>query len=305
MGEFRDLFLTNDMIYDVIPEKRSLTLSTSEGILLFRKRSLSQLLQLLGVSLYDYRMNPNVVKEALLKYKKSLVLGAVRSYIQGIDWYVFRTTSEQFTPIPHRMLFEFIEQVLRENGVQFERKEFKKWFRRAGMYYIIGSEKSGILNDVFDTGILVTNANTAKDGIHVMGIVKVISCDNSIRALDYYSIVHKHSAERIFQRVERDVLKAVKTIREKFPQLKARIEELGSIELSESIIRNWLEAWKQKAPKKYHKWFERTLDKYIKRHGRTELAVWQAETYLARRLQNKNISLAYTLQKSAEKRVVK
>jgi len=299
---FREIFFTTDMINDIEIGKRALVLHTSEGTILFTKRSLSQLIKGLGITIYEYRTNPELVKQKLFAFKKSMVLGVVSAERANVDWYAYRVSTEQYTPIPHRVLFDYVDGLLRENDIKVIDKVFHKWFRRTGMYWIL-DQREASFNDYFNCGILVTNANTAQDAIHVIGIVKITSCDNSIKVVDYYSNIHRGKVEDILGRVGKSVLEVVNTLRQRFPIIAGKIEELQNIRVPKSVIQNWLNTWLNRAPKKYQKWFKKSIERNINMYGYTELAVFQTETFLAKILQNKNMSLAKTLLSSAERRI--
>lgn len=302
-GKFQDLVINNVDVIAVDAKQRSLVITTPDGKILFRKRALSQLLSLLGLSIYDYKKNPDsaIVLEAFQKQERPIVVGVVESTLEGIDWYAFRSVTGEYTPIPHRLLFDFVDGVLKQHNIPYIEKKFYRWYRRSGMLWVLDQQPLDYRreNDYFIAGLLVTNANTAKDAIHVMGAIQIAQCINTISAIDYHTAVHKGEVDKILARVKDAVLNVVDALRQRYPRIKRIIEELQEEEIPESVIRVWVEKWLEKVPKKYHRWFKKMTYLNRKEFGNTKLALWQTATYFATRMQKYNLPLARAFQKEA------
>ena len=218
-------------------------------------------------------------------------------YIAGI------VASEEFTPIPHRLLFEAVERYLRDElGIDVIETRYQKWFKRAGMFYVIDRlplQYAGT-DDILSYGILVTNANTTRDSIRVYPYAEILKCQNGLIGLNMLKrvrIVHRGRVEDVLKKVLDAVADSIRELQKLAISWKYKIERLELRKVHPLELTVWLQTMRDIVPKKYHSLLERSITFNVDKYGATELARFQTLSWLSRKMTN--IKLQKELQKMA------
>jgi len=298
---FVDFPLYSHQVRQVQVLKNTLVLHTTFGRVLIAKKAVSRFLNEFGLRKKDLKENPEKVVNAILNQKWSLIFSCIRSDLDFADYACYRISTALYTPIPHSLLFAFTESVLRDLGFKVLKKKFRKWYRRSGMFFVLREYPVVFKNrqTKLQAGILVTNANTARDAIHVIAFTVLTVCDNTFAIKSYAATAHVGSVSQILQRVRKAIIKVLREA--KFTEFMEKLIKAEEEELPKSVIENWIRMWVQRMPQKYLEWFEEVVEENLTIYGMTRLALWQTATYFGTRLQNKNLALARAFQNEARK----
>ena len=291
--------------------KNSVHVFLDDGTKLVIKNSaLTSLLRQAGFTKRDFNELPEYDKRdvILTAFDKGVKLDAVE--IEPGVFVVFRVTSPEFTPIPHRVLFDFVrDHLAKKYGITVD-PVVRKYSRRTAAFFPIFKRevKTANVNDAITAGVYVSNANTGHHSIKVYAYVEVLACSNGMTVKNVgkrIRIMHVRNIERILHRVAEAVDNILSWLKKKLNILIADLERLTEEELTEDEIREWLEDVLEKLPKKYRRWFESITRKYIRQYGRNKYALWQTLTYFAPRLEKVNEDLAQRLNSMAVKLVAR
>lgn len=296
-GAFLDVRLDPGAVFEA--SRRAVIIRQGGEKIIVKNHALSQLLKLAGVKVTEWRRNPRGMLDRVRAglSGKDIVISAVR--VNEGTLVAFRVTTTEYTPIPHRVLFDFAESVIKEAGVSIIEKRVIRFFRRTAMKFVIYEQPLNYArpNDALRVSLIVSNANSADDAIHVYTWVDILACKNGLVIHDIASkhIVHVGNASSILRRVGeaiRDLLAQLNV-----EELRRKIEALQDVALSESTIQNWLKAVTARLPRKYAEWLQRELRRSTSEFGNTAEAVFQAVTAVASRAKNERV--AKTLSKLA------
>jgi len=185
---------------------------------------------------------------------------------------VYRVTSFQYTPVPHRVLFDFVSGVLDEMQLPYQ---FKGVYR-LGINTFATWRLPSMSNDVVDVYLRCRNANTGETSIKLYGYYTILVCRNGLtssRLSSTIRIVHKSSLADILSRVRNALYELIP----KLPTITRFIDEGKKIQLPRSIMLAWL---KQYSKKKLPKELVRHLEREIAKTEETLFGLSQAITYV-------------------------
>ena len=227
-------------------------------------------------------------------------ISAVKSYLPNVDYMVYRITSEKYTPIPHRLVFDFTEQILRRAGLEYK-KQFLTWKKRKGMFF--ATDRVELSFSSAKAGILVTNANTGEHAIHVTAFGFIEVCDNgailSASPSAVTRIAHVGTVGEILRRLENAITNMVWRLPVLEGKWAVEVSRLAKMNHPPSVLDAWAQSWAKKMPEKYRKWWAREYERHLDKYGYTELALYQLLTYAATSLSNRNVKLAEAMEREA------
>lgn len=220
---------------------------TTFEILLVDKKKITQLLGLIGVeiskfyrefkSAFTYQDEDDFVEKIFQPiidgYDDDLYFKC--SYYEHPEttegnWYAFAVTTKQHVTVPHRIIEKKIKTMFK--GFNVVREEFHYtpvWHVRLRAWKQGGEE--------FTAFVVISGGRNVKKGrIKVIPLVKIGSCDNTIRPVEYIEINHTKGWERRFDDALTDAHKMLTTVRETirlsmkkditYEQIEARVRDL-------------------------------------------------------------------------------
>lgn len=283
---FGELFLNRENVREIDAFEKSVFIWTKDGKKhVFYRQSLTQLLKLAGLNRIALREDPSYTVEVLERYirENGIYIGYVEKPANGgVVRFVFRATSERFTPVPHSVLFGHLEQGI----LKGYRWEWKQWVKRRGKFYVVDQFSIPLAEkeDVIAYGVLVTNANTGRDSIRIYGFMKVLACKNGMVASKLtkrVTVVHVGEITSILERVEFGVRRLLVQLKEYVPEVQEKFREYTEIELDWAREEQWMDAFLKKLPKRSHRWFMNVWNENVKKYGFTLYAKMQALSYVA------------------------
>jgi len=260
-----------------------------DKVLRFVRRGLTQFLHELGLTRRDLK---SLRPEGILSKWYQLGLNTVFSAFRGDDgaYVVYRVTSDKYVPIPHRVLFEHVDQLVRAAGID-AKYEITKYFTRTAARWLLWSNPLSYArpNDALNIYLYVSNANTGADSIRVFGYGEILRCVNGLKILKGASVrvLHVKNAQGVLERVAKAVREVMVKLENEKDLWCDAIERLQHIELTKAQMRRWVNDLLATLPAKYHGWFYRYLHENVDTFGETAEALFQAVAALIPRVENK------------------
>ena len=278
--EFIDIVPSNVVVREVKETKRHLLIvdavvNGTDMKLVFSRRARAQLTKLGGL-------------EALVKRDDLLM----RVLVLGDGaFYVVRVTTTKYVAIPHRVLFDFVRGVIKDVTSLDVNPRVVAYRRRTVAYFPIYEIplKYARPNDMIRISLAVSNANTGQHSIKVYGYAEILACSNGLMITEISKTIraaHRGRLEDILSKVAEAVKEVLKMLRDRYPVIAKRIEELQDVPITESVIRNWLRAMRERLGVRYAAWLEYALVRNRAEFGDTALALFQAMTYLIPRVRS-------------------
>jgi len=246
-----------------------------------------------------------LMKRSLSQYKR---LDSDRTiYIRagsedGETFFGAWAATEIYTPIPHNLLRSSISGALREWGIELKRFEWRDYFKRTGLVFVLGESPLNYrMSDTLSHGVLVTNANTAKDSIRVFPFAEILKCKNGLIGFQYgrrIAIVHKGEKNAILAKV----LEAVKeATRLRYgAEIKRGLEELQLQNVSPDELNAWLRVIQPKLPDTHCERLIRNLKESVIQFGGTKLAMVQALTRTGEEVSTNKAVQRFLMERAAE-----
>ena len=288
----------------VYRKRRSVHLLLPDGRkVVLKGRGLKQLLSHAGVGVREFfRMDDEERRRVVLGalQGKELILDAVA--IDDGVFYVYRTVTPQYTPIPHRVLFDYVATYLRERyGVGVEPVVVRYERRTVAYFPLLRLGVNTPSGEEIVAGVAVSNANTGKSSVRVYPFVggyryDFISIDVRGRSVRAY---HVKAAEGILDRVGRAVDRVVEWLNRNVDSLTRMFRALRA-PMSRDEIAEWLRRVERILPAKYRDWFERVMRRASEREGNTRYSMWSAVAYMAKAMEGKNENAARGLYRLLE-----
>jgi len=271
---------------------RVIEIEMSKGqVLRFAKRGLTQFLHAIGYTRRDLKkLTEQDILNAWGKMDASTVLSAYRW--DGVS-VVYRVTSNLYTPIPHRVLFQYVSSVLGELGLNTG-YEFTRHNVRASARWRLWSLPLNYARpgDAVGIYLIVSNANTGADSIRVMGYAEILKCRNGLILTDVMArvrVFHTHGLQGVLERVREAILEVVKRLSATREDLKKRIERLQELRLTPEEREEWLRRLYETLPRKYHPYLAEQWLRSKREFGETAEALFQTITYLNTRVRNEEV----------------
>jgi hypothetical protein len=183
--------------------------TVNHTLVLVNKEKITQLLDMLNMPItafYDvFNSNPAKAQKALqdaIDLADDEIFLKSSSYTSEdrgeTNWYVFAVTTDRHITVPHQLLEDKIRT--RFKGFSIVREQFhytpvwnikiREWTQK---------DKDDLVHEKLAAFIIVSGGRNVKKGrIHVIPMVKIGSCDNSIRAIENIEINHTEGWERKF-----------------------------------------------------------------------------------------------------------
>jgi hypothetical protein len=158
---------------NVAIERRVLEVQLERGTLRFVKRGLTQFLHTINFKRSDLsKLKPEDILSAWDKLGENTIFSA---FIDKNKYIVYRVTTDYYVPIPHRVLFTHVDNLLKNAGFNTP-YVIKKWFTRTSATWKLYSIqlKYARLNDYLNIYLYVSNANTGADSIKVFGYAEIL-----------------------------------------------------------------------------------------------------------------------------------
>ena len=256
---------------------RVVIVETNDGRVIFKRRARSQLEKLGGVD--------------ALKERDDIVVRAL--VIDNGVYYAVRVTTEGYTALPHRVLFDYARDVLKKLGIDSE-PLVRKYHVRTVAYYKMAESKLSTGGSVVYY-VAVSNANTGNKSVRVYGYVTVkhgnMTGGFAVREISaFVKTTHKGKAENILGRVSEAIKDVAKRLAKSHEELARRIESLGNVKVSTDEIRAWLQHERELLGRKYESWFARIFNESRQQLGDNALALFQALTFMASKVKNEKLS---------------
>lgn len=256
---------------------RVVIVETEKGRLVFKRRARTQLEKLGGVDALTARDDIVV---------RALVIG------NGV-YYAVRVTTEGYTALPHRVLFDYARDELRKLGIDSE-PLVRKYHVRTVAYYKMAESKLSTGGSVVYY-VAVSNANTGNKSVRVYGYVTVrhgnVTGGFAVREISaFVKTTHRGKAENILSRVSEAIKDVAKRLAKSHEELARRIESLSNVRIRADEIRAWLQHERAKLGKKYESWFARVFNESRQQLGDNALAMFQALVFMASKVKNEKLS---------------
>jgi hypothetical protein len=270
---------------------RVVEVEMSKGVTLrFAKRGLTQFLHAIGYTRRDLkRLREQDILNAWGRMDASTVMSAYKW--DGIS-VVYRVTSDLYTPIPHRILFQYISSILEEMGFNPEPEVRRHNVRMSARWHLwsvpLDYARPG---DAVGIYLVVSNANTGNDSIKVYGYAEILKCRNGFVLADAMArvrVFHTHGLQGVLERVKEAVLEVVKKLIETREELRDRIERLQELRLTPEKREEWLRRLYETLPRKYHPYLIEQWARNKREFGETAEAVFQTITALVPRIRNEH-----------------
>ncbi|RLG75826.1 MAG: hypothetical protein DRO12_05060 [Thermoprotei archaeon] len=266
-----------------------LVLETPKYEVVVPKKHLYKLFRHLGVRVTKYRRMTRDERMCTLtsaiqeNSEKTLVFTYL--CVENGTLFLVRVATPEYTPIPHRTLFTFVEEILKSMGITVYRKQTTRFLRRTTLRLQLDRTLLDRTDEPYAVYLQVSNANTVRDAIHISLLVQNETCENSIVVEDYAVAVHRGTLESILMRVE-------KRIREMVSR-RFRIERLVSL-LDEPLdairLRETIEKLSKGMSRRDRSLLEWRLQSDIKRYGYNQYALLQSISYVASRTRNNSVA---------------
>jgi hypothetical protein len=217
-------------------------------------------------------------------------------------WMATLVSSQDFTPVKHRDLFDEVETEISEYHLPIINKRFIQWTKRKGMFFVMHQKSLDYARqgDAISLGILVTNANTARDSIRIFFFGEFLKCTNGLvlgEASTRMCIMHKGPESGIYMRV-RDAVKEVVNIMFQHNYVHC-IEDLGERKISSIDFQAWMVQMTKETPEKYVKALNTIRSDNVSVFGYTNLTQLQIATAMASQLADKSASCSMHFQREA------
>lgn len=258
----------------------------------FARRGLTQFLHAMGYTRRDLkRLKPEDVLKRWDSIPINTILSAFKDIVDGNRVYViYRVTSDEYVPIPHRVLFQHVDSILRDAGFNTN-YEVVKYYTRTGARWLLWETplKYAREGDAFRMYLYVTNANTGNDSIKLFGYGQILLCKNGLvteNTISRVRVYHVRDVKTVLARVT----KALKEVLDKMTitnnEVVQAIERLQTIELTDDQLREWQRKLYEMLPRKYHALLATHWTRNIEVFGGTAEAVFQTMTALNSRIKN-------------------
>jgi hypothetical protein len=254
----------------------------------FVKRGLTQFLHQVGLRKRDLRrLSPRDIIDRWYELGLNTVLSAFTD--QG-KYIVYRVTSDAYVPIPHRVLFTHVDEVLRSAGINTTYK-VERWFNRTAARWLLWSNPLRYLRkgDALNIYLRVSNANTGVDSIRVTGYGEILACANGLTTERGQSIkvIHVRELQGVLSRVTDAVKAVLARLAESQHLWVDAIERLQHVTLSKEEMNRWMNDLLMILPKKYQPYLYKQLheNEALFGEGNAE-ALFQAVTWLVPRVKN-------------------
>ena len=236
-----------------------LELPTEQGTvtLYVKGRAVNQFLKRLGVSRLSlkrqrsWRLAQEKLWDAILNCYDSMVL-AISPHNT-----VYRVTSEEFTPVPHRVLFDAISDTLKEMGIDYKDFRVERW----GVSTVARWELPNLSTDKLGIYLGCRNANTGNRSIKLFGYYVILVCKNGLvsnRITSSIRVIHKNPLDEILKKV----CEGVRDIISKLPEFENIVEQAETVPLSRAVMKTWLLNYAQKKlPREVVKLILREIDR--------------------------------------------
>ena len=285
-AEFMDMVPMGMTIKETRETKRKLLIIDGElggrqVRLVLSRRARSQLEELGGL-------------EALGK-RDDVVLRVLK--IDENTYYVVRATTTKYVAIPHRVLFDFVKGVIKDVAGVDVKPRVVHYSRRTVAYYPLYEVPLNYArpNDAVRISLAVSNANTGEHSIKVYGYAEILACSNGLMLSEISKSVrmaHRGRLEEVLGKVAEAVKEVLKMLRDRYPVIARRIEELQDVKITDAVIKNWLEALKRRLGIRYTMWLGTALRQNEEVFGSNALAMFQAMTFLIPRIRNEGKAAA-------------
>ena len=242
-------------------------------------RAVNQFLSKLGITKMNlilqktYSKTQEVLNTAIMNTDSKIVLAISPQNT------VYRVTTEAYIPIPHRLLFDYVANVINEY-THIEYKKIEKWDRSTVCIYRLPKLDTKSLGVYLG----VRNANTGDSSIGLFGFYKILVCQNGLISNKYCETVRvMHKASKTMSREEqisemlRKVGHATRKVLVKLPEYQRVIESMEATPLEKSIMLAWLKTYTKKMPMAVYS----ALKDRISVESETVFGLSQALTYVA------------------------
>jgi hypothetical protein len=285
---------------DLLPDKLGVPIDASIGrrVLELRfedgsevrlvKRGLTQFLHQVGLRKRDLRrLSPKDIIDRWYELGLNTVLSAFTD--QG-KYIVYRVTSDAYVPIPHRVLFTHVDEVLRSAGINTTYK-VERWFNRTSARWLLWSNPLRYVRkgDALNIYLRVSNANTGADSIRVTGYGEILACANGLTTERGQSIrvIHVRELQGVLARVTDAVKAVLARLAESQHLWVDAVERLQHVNLSKEEMNRWMNDLLMILPKKYQPYLYRQLHENAAIFGEGSAeALFQAVTWLVPRVKN-------------------
>lgn len=201
--------------------------ASTYSLVLVDKGKITQMLNLLGIKVkefYDtfrasWEYSDDVDKmlmNAIDEYDDDLYFKSssyTDNYTGETNWYTFAVTTERHVIVPHKIIEKKIKTKFK--GFEVIREEFHYtpvWHVKLRSWRLKeGDEK---LDDLTAFVVISGGRNVKRGRIKIIPLVKVGSCDNTIRAVEYIEINHTANWEERFDRGLDDAHEMLTKVRE-------------------------------------------------------------------------------------------
>jgi len=276
--EFIDTVLCKDNVTEIVAYKGSIHIITASTSVVFKGRALTQLLRLAGVNTREFRTDKDRVREAIMKLleKKELFVRGLKLPSGAI--YAVRVTTERYVPIPHKMLVEYVSELMGSRPAKVTKFRYRTVFM-----WRIGETSAT------RAYLAVSNANTGVDAIHVYGYLEILVCSNglySTKICGFASVPHVGTAQSVLEKVKVGIMNVLNSIRARHREFDERIRELERIRIEPSKVDEFLAWFRNAFARKYYSILLNAIKEFRTRYGDTLATLFQAVTYVIPRMQS-------------------
>ena len=277
--------------------KKMIEIKFEDGkTLRFVKRGLTQFLHSIGLKKCDiHKYKPEDILNKWYDIGLNTVLSAFKD---GEKYIVYRVTSNEYIPIPHRILFKHVDMLIKKAGIKTS-YTIQKYYTKTSAKWLLYSAPLEYArpNDVLNVYLQVSNANTGNDSIKVFGYGEILQCKNGLILTRgaRVKIMHVKTIQGILERVTRAIQIVVKKLIEEKEIYVTSIVKLQNITLTKEELNEWVNKLTDSLPNKYKYQFAYFFDKNLKIFGNNMQTLFQTITALTPRVKN------YTLHKQLNK----
>lgn len=167
-----------------------------EKVILVKKRKITQLLKFLNIGVRDFYREWKEYGNDIITHKLNKSIDQLTQPLQfncslyQNEWWCFRVAAQETQIITHREVYDIVSKhasYLKSISPQVILEESQ--LGTVSIWHIYLSKFSN--RDDFTTQITVTGGRNIKTrALKVIPLVKVASCDNSIRPIEYFRIKH-------------------------------------------------------------------------------------------------------------------
>jgi hypothetical protein len=281
-------FLYNRRVVEVLTD-RNYTLR-------FARRGLTQLLHAIGRTRREFNeLRPEDIMKEWDKMPVNTIFSTFKDHGEdgGEVYVVYRVTTDYYVPIPHRVLFTHIDNVLKDIGFDIGGYEVMRWFARTAARWRLWSISLNYARkgDALNIYLYVSNANTGNDSIKIIGYGEILLCKNGLTLTKgtRVRVLHVKDMAGTLERVARGVATVIDRLRAEKEFLVLSIEKLQNIELTPEREREWINRLYEILPQKYHSVLSKYWSRNVNVFGNTAEALFQTITALNSRVRNKAI----------------